>query len=411
MSLGHAVHLAPRSVSRAFSRGIHATAFTVLIGAISIALAFQIAWPSLVVWPAVIALLPMGAALYLLDRWRTHFFAIAYLVVGGASTYWYCLTLATQIELTPATTAITVALPKVALVLIGGSGVGIRAGLRWCTIGFFVAEAASLVATLQSGGRWEFDDTTTAAWVVMILLLILVHTGNRRTERNLSLLHSAARDELVAALRHRIELKAAALLHDTILSHLSAVAGSTGKTLNPVLVGQIQRDVAVLVGEEWLRDSAPFSSIDEDSDWRATQLYEAVREARTLGLEVETTGESNAVMRLNPLQSTALGLAVKQCLVNVLRHSGTTDAEVAVYDSPDELLVMVVDSGSGFTEADTGSDRLGLKTSVRGRIEEVGGSVQIWSTPGRGTSVVMRIPVASVPSSDGQHAVATGATS
>ena len=410
MSLEHAAHLAPRSVSRAFARGIHATAFTVLIGAISIALAFQVTWPSLIIWPAAIALLPMVAALYLLDRSRTRFFAITYLIVGGASTYWYCLTLATQIELTAATTAITVALPKVALVLVGGPGVGVRAGLRWCSMGFLVAEATSLAATLQSGGRYEFDDTTAAAWVVTILLLILVHTGNRRTERNLSLLHRAARDELVSALRYRIELKAAALLHDTILSHLSAVAGSTGNTLNPVLVGQIERDVAILVGEEWLKDSAPFSRIDEDSDWRATQLYQAVREARTLGLEVETTGESSAIMRLGPLQSTALGLAVKQCLVNVLRHSGTTDAEVAVYDSPDELLVMVVDSGSGFTEAETGSDRLGLKTSVRGRIEEIGGSVQIWSTLGRGTSVLIRIPVASVPYGNDQHAIAAGGT-
>jgi signal transduction histidine kinase len=54
---------------------------------------------------------------------------------------------------------------------------------------------------------------------------------------------------------------------------------------------------------------------------------------------------------------------------------------------------MVVDTGRGFSEASTGSDRLGLRSSVRRRIELVGGQVNVWSTPGRGTSIMIKIPV------------------
>ena len=93
---------------------------------------------------------------------------------------------------------------------------------------------------------------------------------------------------------------------------------------------------------------------------------------------------------------------MKQCLVNVLKHSGTTHAEVAVYASESELSVMVVDNGSGFTEAATGNDRLGLRTSVRKRIEAVDGSVNVWSTPGRGTSIMIRVPMGTpIPSASG----------
>jgi signal transduction histidine kinase len=53
-----------------------------------------------------------------------------------------------------------------------------------------------------------------------------------------------------------------------------------------------------------------------------------------------------------------------------------------------------VDAGSGFEEAETGDDRLGLRQSVRRRIELVSGTVQVWSTPGRGTSVMIRVPAA-----------------
>jgi len=54
--------------------------------------------------------------------------------------------------------------------------------------------------------------------------------------------------------------------------------------------------------------------------------------------------------------------------------------------------VMVIDTGKGFSEEETGSDRLGLRQSVRRRIENVGGTVQVWSTPGKGTSVMIRVP-------------------
>jgi signal transduction histidine kinase len=76
----------------------------------------------------------------------------------------------------------------------------------------------------------------------------------------------------------------------------------------------------------------------------------------------------------------------------VLHHSGTTRAEVAVFDSETEVSVMVIDSGRGFSEADNQPDRLGIRQSVRQRIESIGGSVQIWSAPGRGTSVMIRVP-------------------
>jgi signal transduction histidine kinase len=98
------------------------------------------------------------------------------------------------------------------------------------------------------------------------------------------------------------------------------------------------------------------------------------------------------VARLDHESSTALGLAVKQCLVNVLKHSGTTQAEVAVYGSEADVSVMVVDTGKGFMETETGADRLGLRNSVRRRIEAIEGTVQVWSTPGRGTSIMIRVP-------------------
>ena len=81
-----------------------------------------------------------------------------------------------------------------------------------------------------------------------------------------------------------------------------------------------------------------------------------------------------------------------QCLVNVVDHAGIGSAEVILTASDDEVSVMVLDSGRGFSIDDTGSDRLGLRQSVKRRVEAVDGSVRIWSTPGAGTSVIIRLP-------------------
>ena len=88
-----------------------------------------------------------------------------------------------------------------------------------------------------------------------------------------------------------------------------------------------------------------------------------------------------------------MGLAVKQCLVNVLKHAGTDRAEVVVYGSAGEVSIMIIDGGKGFSEPETSLDRLGLRQSVRRRIEAVDGTVQVWSTPGTGTSILLRLPV------------------
>jgi signal transduction histidine kinase len=78
--------------------------------------------------------------------------------------------------------------------------------------------------------------------------------------------------------------------------------------------------------------------------------------------------------------------------VNVIRHSGSATAEVALSADAGSVSVMVVDGGSGFPAAGPGADRLGLRQSVEDRIARVGGSVDIYSTADVGTTVILTVP-------------------
>lgn len=382
-----------RGSSRSFSSSSHAVAYTCLVAAVLMTAAFQSDRPESVLWPAMIVVLPMVLLLYLSSRSRAAAHSIAYLVVGGACTFGFVLTFFWQHPDILGNDAFSLALPKIALVMVGGPARTPAGRLAWCAAGYVVAELFAGAAILVSGHALAFDTTTFVAFLATVIVVALSAMSKRVARRTQPMLHRAAREEQLAAMRYRTELKATSLMHDTVLSHLAAIAASTGQTIAPDLRRQIERDLRTLLGDEWLMDDSADVESQALPEWKDSSLFAAIEESRRLGLRVESTGDHGAVAHLDSVRSASLGLAVKQCLVNVLRHSGTTQAEVAVFGSGREISVMVIDAGRGFSEAEIGSDRLGLKQSVRGRVEEVGGTVQVWSTPGRGTSIMIRLPI------------------
>ena len=93
-----------------------------------------------------------------------------------------------------------------------------------------------------------------------------------------------------------------------------------------------------------------------------------------------------------------LGAAVAAALDNVRRHAGErTQAWILVEDEPGEVVVSIRDDGPGFDAAARLGEaeregRLGVSQSIRGRLRDLGGSAEVFSTPGQGTEVELRVP-------------------
>ncbi len=86
----------------------------------------------------------------------------------------------------------------------------------------------------------------------------------------------------------------------------------------------------------------------------------------------------------------AIAAALSEVLVNVRRHAGTDAARVTVGRvDGGGVSVEVRDDGVGFDARQGRPDRLGLRESVAGRLMDVGGSAEIRSSPGAGTTVVL----------------------
>jgi signal transduction histidine kinase len=394
-----AQHAGLLAVNRAFSRFVHVTGFACLCGAILEIGGYQAAAPAAPIWPVLAPLAITLVLLVLLDRWRTTLYSVLFLVVGGVSQYWLSLSLLSAFSALRESPTLILSLVPVALILVCGPGFVPSSTIIWGTVGFAIGQAASLAAAFSTGSPFRLD----AIAVVVEVGLVLVELTDAITRsRRLAVrpeLDRAVIDDELSVVRYRTEVRAAALMHDTVLGHLSAIAAGADGALQSRLKNEIERDLALLIGEDWLNDPVPAVDEQSRSDWRRSALLAAVQEARDLSLTVDVTGDPGAIGRLTTERDVAVGLAAKQCLVNVLRHAEVHRAEVVVIGSDSDVSVMVIDAGQGFSEQLIASDRLGLRQSVRRRIESVGGDVRLWSTPGRGTSVLIRVPAERAPGS------------
>lgn len=99
--------------------------------------------------------------------------------------------------------------------------------------------------------------------------------------------------------------------------------------------------------------------------------------------------------RLNEAVETALYRVVQEALTNVLRHAEAQQVSLVLQWSPGQAAVVVEDNGVGFDSesAMATAGRLGL-LGMRERVTLVGGTLTIESSPGRGTTVIARVPLA-----------------
>jgi signal transduction histidine kinase len=107
--------------------------------------------------------------------------------------------------------------------------------------------------------------------------------------------------------------------------------------------------------------------------------------------------DAAAALRLPGATEIQLLRIIQEALSNVRKHAGAGSATVSLELAGDELRLEVEDDGRGFdpdSPARTGWPRFGLQT-MRERAHALGGTFELRSSPGAGTSIVVQVPVAS----------------
>jgi signal transduction histidine kinase len=232
-------------------------------------------------------------------------------------------------------------------------------------------------------------------WVLAAVLGYWLSASVPRAARRIYSIGKAHRAERQASETEAQRRQGARLLHDTVLATLTLLAHS-GVGVAPQALRQQASEDARLLRQLRLgatpspQGSGTYNLTPVEETPLGTTLESVKQRFGRIGLEVTWHGTGQVLLPSEVLDAFLLSLA--ECLENVRRHSGVTQAHVTITDDATMVRAMVTDSGVGFDLEGIDENKLGFKESVIGRLREVGGNARLFSSPGSGTTVVLEVP-------------------
>ncbi len=227
-----------------------------------------------------------------------------------------------------------------------------------------VVEAASQVITYTVGAAIFW-------WVLEVL---------RRSEGERRAALEAVADARARAARAEERAEVATHLHDSVLQTLALIQRRAADAEEVAALARSQEREL----RRWLFEGGSASGDGLAEGLRA--IGAEIEDRHRVRVEVVTVGDA-------PFSPTVAALlaATREAIVNAARHSGEQEVAVFAEVAEGRATVYVRDRGRGFDPASVPADRRGLAESIVGRIERVGGRVEVISTPGRGTEVRLEV--------------------
>ncbi|WP_420038910.1 sensor histidine kinase [Gordonia sp. MP11Mi] len=200
-----------------------------------------------------------------------------------------------------------------------------------------------------------------------------------RAGASLDVSRSEAADLVAVSVRNDELTRFDGLIHDHVISTLVAVNAD-------------RRDprVAALASSALARlDELASEDGDGDEQVYGAELVARIRTAVDPTIETVVHVDAPPTSTFDSSTVRALSEAVGEAVRNSRTHAGAHSDVMVVIDVADgRVSVVVADDGIGFDPDQVANDRLGLRLSVRYRMESVdGGWSRVHSAPGNGTTV------------------------
>jgi len=98
---------------------------------------------------------------------------------------------------------------------------------------------------------------------------------------------------------------------------------------------------------------------------------------------------------MSAIQRRNIFLVVKESLNNIIKHAAATSVEIRLEADGNGIIITISDNGSGFQHQELPPGRNGIR-NMKKRLSEIKGTLEISSTPGKGTEIVIRVPVTQI---------------
>ncbi len=242
-----------------------------------------------------------------------------------------------------------------ALLVVGGLGLAISAGVDGQAVVLF-AGAVLIVAGVVA--------LASAPWWVSQLRELDVERQARIRS-----------DERTAVGAH---------LHDSVLQTLALIQKSDDPERMVTLARRQEREL-----RSWIDRDRAGSSADSVRA-RLDRIADDVEERHGVRVDVVVVGgdrETDDVLD-------GLLAAASEATVNAAKHAGVASVDVFVdLGRADRVELFVRDTGVGFDPDRVDPSRLGVRSSIMGRMERLGGTAEIHSELGHGTEVELMLPI------------------
>ncbi|WP_146188079.1 sensor histidine kinase [Mycetocola zhujimingii] len=237
--------------------------------------------------------------------------------------------------------------------------------------------------------------------VIFALIMTFRHAA-RRVDQARSAAFARYDDAVRQHARELERIQVDALVHDTVLASLQAA----DRARRPE-----EASLAVSMASDAIKRLAtlddPLSDVGETASLQSlVSGLEAYAAALDTRFDVVIDPGTDLAIPYPVAQN--LYLAATQAMANSAQHAagGAAAAEVhrrivvAVCDS-DGVAIDISDDGVGFDRLTIDPNRLGLRVSIIERVVAVGGSVELDSTPGEGTTISIRWTPAEARATEG----------
>jgi signal transduction histidine kinase len=279
-----------------------------------------------------------------------------------------------------------------------GVGGGVAAGLvlgaslvaGQLANGIDLASSEPAVLLDLAGGTLNFLLAGGAVGLVARLLERSAGQLRQATEETITARERAAR------LAERESL--ARQIHDSVLQAL-ALVHKRGRELaagGPVPPDQVAGLAEMAAGQERaLRSLILRDPADDPTPAGAASLRAALEALAAAEPSLPVTVGATDALWLPAGHVEELAAAVRQALDNVVEHAGASRVALFAEEDSGAVVLTVRDDGRGFVYDGPqllAEGKIGLAKSVKGRVEQLGGTMTVTSRPGAGTEIELRVP-------------------
>lgn len=240
---------------------------------------------------------------------------------------------------------------------------------------------------------WWFGLFIAASVILLLVLFVKNYLRTKLQKQKVEM------EKELAVEQERIRM--ARELHDGLGSMLSGIKHSFSAIKNDVVLNKEQEnkfDYTIGKLDDSIKDLRAVSHSMFSAELLQEGLVAAIKNycnatsvTAKINIAFECIMEQPAV--LTGEQAFHIFRVVQELVQNIVKHSGAAQAMVQLSHNNGMLALTVEDSGTGFdTKREYEKDGIGLR-NVEARVKMLHGKTDVRSVPGKGTSILVEIPV------------------